>query len=232
MISIIIPVLNEASTIGVILQDISEKASGNLISEIIIVDGGSEDTTLEKASKFAKVLPLILLTSQKGRAKQMNMGAKNAKGEILYFLHADTLLPYHFDSQIISHIKKGSIAGCFRMKFDSHHPILKISQWFTKFNLKSCRGGDQSLFISKKAFENLGGYNEDFTVYEDCEFINRIYDQYRFTIIKDYVITSARKYHQKGTLKLQYHFAMIHIKKWLGASPKNLTSYYKKYILT
>ncbi|MEZ4817457.1 MAG: TIGR04283 family arsenosugar biosynthesis glycosyltransferase [Flavobacteriaceae bacterium] len=232
MISIIIPVLNEASTIGVILQDISEKASGNLISEIIIVDGGSEDTTLEKASKFAKVLPLILLTSQKGRAKQMNMGAKNAEGEILYFLHADTLLPYHFDSQIISHIKKGSIAGCFRMKFDSHHPILKISQWFTKFNLKSCRGGDQSLFISKKAFENLGGYNEDFTVYEDCEFINRIYDQYRFTIIKDYVITSARKYHQKGTLKLQYHFAMIHIKKWLGASPKNLTSYYKKYILT
>ncbi|MEZ4779731.1 MAG: TIGR04283 family arsenosugar biosynthesis glycosyltransferase [Flavobacteriaceae bacterium] len=231
MISIIIPVLNEASTIGVILQEISEKASGNFISEVIIVDGGSKDATLEKASKFDTALPLILLTSEKGRAKQMNVGAKNAEGEILYFLHADTLLPPNFDSQIMSHIKKGSIAGCFRMKFDSHHPILKISQWFTRFNLKSCRGGDQSLFISKNIFDTLGGYNENFIVYEDCEFINRIYDQFHFTVIKDYVITSARKYHQKGTLKLQFHFAIIHIKKWLGASPKSLTSYYRKYIL-
>ena len=231
MISIIIPVLNEASIIAGVLKDIVAKASGNLISEIILVDGGSEDATVEIVSKFINTAPIILLHSQKGRAKQMNLGAKKATGSVLYFLHADTIVPHNFDSHIISHIKKGSIAGCFRMKFDSNHPILKISQWFTKFNLKICRGGDQSLFITKIAFEALGGYNEDFIVYEDCEFINRIYNQFNFTVMNDYVITSARKYHKKGTLTLQYHFAIIHLKKWFGASPSSLTSYYKKHIL-
>lgn len=231
MISIIIPVLNEATTIASILNDISEKASGNLISEIIIVDGGSEDATLQIASTFLKKVPLVLLTTEKGRAKQMNLGAKKASGSILYFLHADTVLPLHFDMQILSHVKKGSVAGCFRMKFDSKHPVLKISQWFTKFNLKICRGGDQTLFISKYIFEELNGFNEDFLVYEDGEFINRIYNQFPFTIINDYVITSARKYDKKGTLKLQYHFTIIHAKKWLGASPSTLYSYYTKHIL-
>ncbi len=230
MISIIIPVLNEASTISNLLNDISKKASVKNISELIIVDGGSEDDTYEIVSGYSKTLPIIILKSEKGRARQMNVGAQNASGEILYFLHADTLPPADFDSQIISEINKGNVAGCFRMKFDSIHPILVISQWFTRFNFKSCRGGDQSLFIAKKEFQQLEGYNEDYTIYEDCELIDRIYNQYGFTIIKDYVITSARRYATNGTLKLQYHFAVIHFKKWLGANPKILYSYYKENI--
>ncbi len=232
MISIIIPVLNEASTISVVLNDIATKAVLHNISEIIIVDGGSDDNTLSLAETFSDKFPLMLLSSEKGRAKQMNLGAKKATGDILYFLHADTLLPQRFDYQILSEVQKGNFAGCFRMKFDSHHPILKLSQWFTRFNLKSCRGGDQSLFVSKEVFENLNGYNEEFTVYEDCEFINRIYDQFNFTIIKDYVTTSARRYQSNGTLKLQYHFFIIHLKKWLGATPTKLSRYYYKNIIS
>ncbi|MEZ4859084.1 MAG: TIGR04283 family arsenosugar biosynthesis glycosyltransferase [Flavobacteriaceae bacterium] len=230
MISMIIPVLNEASTIVLLLNDIYNKASLQNISEIIIVDGGSNDNTLALAKTFSEKLPLVFLTSEKGRAKQMNLGAQNASGNIFYFLHADTLLPNKFDHQIIYEIKKGNPAGCFRMKFDSSHPILKLSQWFTRFNFKSCRGGDQTLFVTKEIFEKLNGYNEAFTIYEDCEFINRIYDNFCFIVIKDYVITSARRYKNKGTLKLQYHFCIIHLKKWLGASPTILSSYYQKHI--
>lgn len=232
MISIIIPVLNEASTISILLNDIAEKAYSQNISEVIIVDGGSTDATIDLAFQFSEKLPLLIIKSDKGRAKQMNLGAESAIGDILYFLHADTLLPYQFDTQIIAETRKGNLAGCFRMKFDSNHPILKLSQWFTRFNFKSCRGGDQTLFISKEAFKTLKGFDEAYTVYEDCEFINRIYEQLHFTIIKDYVTTSARRYQYNGTLKLQFHFLIIHLKKWFGATPHSLSSYYHKNILS
>ena len=226
-ISIIIPILNEAETIGVLLQHLLFNSSEKNIAEIIVVDGGSSDNSSEIVSKFSNVK---LLKSLKGRAKQMNIGAKNASGDILYFLHADSFPPKEFDDNIIREVKKGNIAGCFRMKFDSTHPILIMSQWFTRFNFIICRGGDQSLFITKEIFNSLNGYNETFAVYEDCELINRIYGHYSFTIIDDYVITSARRYAQNSTWKLQYHFAIIHLKKWLGASAEELHRYYKKNI--
>ena len=226
-ISIIIPILNEAETIGVLLQHLTFNSSEKNIAEIIVVDGGSSDNSAEIVSKFSNVK---LLKSLKGRAKQMNIGAKDASGEILYFLHADSFPPKHFDQLIIKEVTKGNNTGCFRMKFDSSHPILKISQWFTRFNFIICRGGDQSLFITKAVFNSLNGYNENFDVYEDCELINRIYGHYSFTIIDDYVITSARRYAQNSIWKLQYHFAIIHLKKWLGASAEELHRYYKKNI--
>ncbi len=227
-ISIIIPILNEAEKISVLLQHLIFNSSEKNIAEIIVVDGGSSDNSSEIVSKFSNVK---LLKSLKGRAKQMNIGAKNASGDILYFLHADSFPPKEFDYNIIRQVKKGNIAGCFRMKFDSSQPILRISQWFTRFNYKICRGGDQSLFITKDIFNALNGYNESFTVYEDCEFINRIYDNYSFTIIDKHVTTSARRYAQNGAWKLQYHFAVIHLKKWLGASAEDLHRYYKQHIV-
>lgn len=251
-ISIIIPILNEADTIGDLLLFLTLNSSEKNIAEIIIVDGGSTDGSQEIVKKFVtsnnsdfsdlyqkgysetssgSPRQLIkFMTSAKGRAKQMNIGAQIATGCILYFLHADSFPPNGFDSNIISHIKKGSIAGCFRLKFDSSKPLLNISQWFTRFNFKICRGGDQSLFIKKENFYTLNGYDETFDVYEDCEFINRIYDKFSFTIIQDYITTSARRYNQNGTWRLQYFFAVIHLKKWFGASAKELYNYYLKHI--
>ncbi len=226
-ISIIIPILNEAETIGVLLQHLIFNSSEKNIAEIIVVDGGSSDNSSEIVSKFSNVK---LLKSLKGRAKQMNIGAKNASGNILYFLHADSFPPKEFDDNIIREVNKGNIAGCFRMKFNSTHPILIMSQWFTRFNYKICRGGDQSLFVTKEIFDALNGYDETFTVYEDCELINLIYNEYSFTIIPKYITTSDRRYVRNGTWKLQYHFALIHLKKWFGASAEDLYSYYKKHI--
>ena len=233
MISIIIPVYNEASTIGTLLKHLDENSRSGQIGEVIIVDGQSSDDTLECANNYinnGSLLPYTLISSQKGRACQMNTGASRATGDILYFLHADTLPPEGFDLAILEQVKAGFPAGCFRLKFDTNHPILTLSQWFTRFNFRACRGGDQSLFVTSKLFEELKGFNEDYMIYEDCEFINRIYDDHRFSVIDDHVITSSRKYRQNGTIRLQYHFGVIHFKKWLGASPGTLMDYYQKHI--
>ena len=234
MLSVIIPVLNEADTIETLLDYLSENIADKAQTEIIIVDGESDDGTQEciRAYQGETRLHITLISSEKGRAKQMNAGAGQANGNILYFLHADSFPPNRFDTLIRTEIEQGNTAGCFRLKFDDPHPLLKFSEWFTRFNFKFCRGGDQSLFITTKAFKQLNGYDETYNIYEDCEFIGRLYDAHGFTIIKDYITTSSRKYAQNGTWKLQYHFTIIHLKKWTGASPQQLTDYYNRYIVS
>tara|TARA_R110000772_G_scaffold267072_1_gene390390 strand:- start:266 stop:967 length:702 start_codon:yes stop_codon:yes gene_type:complete len=232
MISIIIPVINEAGTIESLLDYISKNSSVKNISEIIVVDGGSQDRTRQIVDLYAEnsTENIRLIPSEKGRARQMNTGALSATGSILYFLHADSFPPNSFDELIISEFKKGKTAGCFRMKFDDNHPLLKFSQWFTRFNIKFFRGGDQSLFISNELFNQMNGYNEQYFIYEDCEFIGRLYKKYSFTIIPDYILTSARKYDEIGVWKLQYHFAVIHLKSSLGVSAEKLHQYYERHI--
>ena len=91
---------------------------------------------------------------------------------------------------------------------------------------------DCSEFIKKELFESTNGFDENYFIYEDTEFIQRLYSQTDFKILPDYVITSARKYRDKGWFKVQFHFAMIHLKNYLGAGPEELYRYYQKNILT
>ena len=226
-ISIIIPILNEADTIENLLNHLQENISKKNVSEIIIVDGGSTDGSQNNVSKFTNIQ---LLNSKKGRAIQMNFGAKHATGNILYFLHADSFPPKNFDQLIIDEIEKGNKAGCFRMQFKSNHWWLKLAGWLTQFSWKVCRGGDQSLFVTKSLFEMLGGYNENYIIYEDNDLIEKLYKIKEFVVIKKWIKTSARRYNTNGIWRLQYHFFIIHIKKQLGNSAENLNNYYKKNV--
>ncbi len=225
-ISVIIPVLNEAQTISKTLEHLKASSSRKLIKEVLVVDGGSTDKTVELAIKQGA----SVLYTTKGRAKQMNYGARFATGDILYFLHVDTLTPLNFDQQIIDAVQGGTEAGCFQMKFDNNSHFLNFFAWLTKINLKICRGGDQSLFITKKLFHKTGGYDENYIIYEDYKFIARLYEITSFTVLSSHVVTSARKYEKYGVIKLQYHFGMIHLKNFLGASPKQLHDYYSRNI--
>jgi rSAM/selenodomain-associated transferase 2 len=227
-ISIIIPVFNEVSRISKLLSDLENKAFQNEKIEIIVVDGGSTDGSQDTISTNSKIK---LIQSRKGRAIQMNVGAKAATGNILYFLHCDSFPPQDFDRLIIDEVQKGNQAGCFRIKFDYEHPVLMVSQWVTRFNHISCRGGDQSLFVSKRLFDEIKGFDEQFMIYEDNEIISRLYAKKQFIVIPDYVITSARRYQQNGVWRLQYHFSIIHLKRKLGHSNESMLQYYKKNIL-
>ncbi|WP_298892703.1 TIGR04283 family arsenosugar biosynthesis glycosyltransferase [uncultured Psychroserpens sp.] len=227
-ISIIIPVLNEAQTIKKLLFHLIDNASLQTISEIIVVDGGSTDGSQELIK--ALDLNIKLLSAPKGRAKQMNLGAKVATGDILYFLHADSFPPHRYDQLIIDEIEKGHQAGCFRLKFDSSHWWLRLASWLTQFRWRACRGGDQSQFITKQLFEEIGGYDESYIIYEDNILINALYERKEFVVINKKIETSARLYRKHGVWKLQYHFWTIYVKKWFGASADELFAYYKKHI--
>lgn len=228
MISIIIPVYNEAEEVESNLKQIQNRISSfGYVTEILVVDGGSNDGTL---ALINLVDGIKCSESQRGRSRQMNYGAKQATAEILYFLHIDSFPPQDFDRLIIESVQNGHQAGCFKMKFRSRHPWLQFISWFTKFNARSCRGGDQSLFVTKSLFEKVGGYNEKFLIYEDHEILKLMYDSSDFKVIQQSISTSARRFEDKGILKLQVLFWIIYFKKWSGASSDELYSFYMKHI--
>lgn len=231
MISIIIPVYNEASTIQETLSYLIKNSSDENILEICIVDGESTDQTKDSVLEMINKYPNIrLISSAKGRAKQMNYGSRESRGDILYFLHADSFPPYGFDTYIIDEVKKGNSAGCFKMRFDHPHWWLRLASWLTHFNWRACRGGDQSLFITQTLFNDIGGFNEDFKIFEDQLIVKELYKRNQFVVIQKWLTTSARLYERVGIWKLQYHFWAIYVKRWFGASPENIYRYYCRYI--
>ena len=231
MISIIIPALNEAENITELLQHLVENSSAKNITDITVVDGGSIDSTRDLVRRFiAEDYTVNLQPSKKGRAKQMNTGAKNSKGEILYFLHADSFPPKNFDALIIAEIKKNNLAGCFRMQFDHNHWWLRLASYLTKFSWRASRGGDQSQFITRALFDDIGGFDETFVIYEDNILINELYERKQFVVINKKLISSARLYEEKGIWYLQYHFWTIYVKRWFGADANEIFDYYCKYI--
>lgn len=243
-LSIIIPILNEAETIGKLLHYLINNSSKGNISEIIVVDGGSTDGSSKLVSNYVTsnaisrfqigfdcAQPDIqLIQSKKGRAKQMNTGSEFATGNILYFLHADSFPPKNFDQLIINEVEKNNLAGCFRMQFDNNHWWLQLASWLTQFSWRACRGGDQSQFITKTLFDNIGGFDENYIIYEDNILINELYKRNEFIVINEKLKTSARCYEKHGVWKLQYRFWTIYVKKWFGASADELHQYYLKHV--
>lgn len=225
-ISIIIPTYNEAEGISSLLSYLQEH-SFNLIKEIIVSDGGSNDDTVALAKAAGAQ---VVSSPQKGRAAQMNYGASFATGEILYFLHADTFPPKDFAQQIISASAKGFASGCFRLRFDHSSLFLKANCWFTRFDVNNVRFGDQSLFVSKEVFEKIGGFNEAMIVLEDQEIIIRIRKKAKFIVLKDWVTSSARKYVNNGVVKTQAVYGLIYFMYKLGFSQQKLAGTYRQLI--
>lgn len=229
MISIIIPVYNEAKNIIGLLHYLKSHSYG-YITEIIVIDGGSTDGTLALLQKENEI---TVVASLKGRAKQMNKGATIAKGQVLYFLHADSFPPLHFDKLIVDSLNrnKNVRAGCFMLKFDTGHWWLRLMGMLTAINHMCCRGGDQSLFVGNSLFWQLGGFDEAFIIYEDNDLIKKLYAATNFKVIRKRLVTSARLYDTIGIWKLQWIYVQIYWKKRFGAGPEKLYDHYKRKIV-
>ena len=221
-ISIIIPALNEEECIEPLVNKLWSKSTA-AVKEIIVVDGGSKDETVNKAHKAGATV----IKSDPGRAVQMNKGAEKATSNIYYFLHADTMPPHNFDVIIEKSIHSGTDAGCFRLQFDNNHLLLRFYAWCTRFSFDAFRFGDQSLYVTGELFDKLGGFDESLTIMEDFNMIKRIKRNHTFKLESDSVITSARRYEKHGVLQLQLIFILIFTLYRLGIPQKTLLKIYE-----
>ena len=226
MISIIIPTYNEADQIRKTINKIQANKGTHAV-EIIVVDGGSSDQTISIAEKCGAI---TILSEKKGRAVQMNNGASMAKGELFYFLHADSIPPQYFTGFITDALQEGFSSGCFRLCFDLPHWFLKANCWFTRFDINAIRFGDQSLFVTRNVFNESGRYNEDLLIMEDQEIIHRIKKHGKFKVMNASVTTSARKYRYNGVFRMQVIFYRIWFLYYRGYSQEHLLRLYRKLI--
>lgn len=225
-ISVIIPTYNEEENIGHLLQHLKQIQGTNLV-EILVVDGGSQDQTVREAKKYDVK---VLKSPKKGRASQMNYGVKQSKGEILQFIHADTMPPDCNFSEIKEAVKSGFPVGCFTYRFDSWHPLLVINGFFTRFDRLWCRGGDQGIFCTREVFETVGGYRDDFMIMEEYDFLEKVQPQFPFRIIKKNYKVSARKYKENNYMAVQKaNFKVFKMYKQ-GASQQEMVNTYKSLL--
>jgi rSAM/selenodomain-associated transferase 2 len=223
-ISIIIPVFNEAKIIQTTLLKLI-KNSVNV--EIIVVDGGSNDRTVE----IVKELKIKLISSQRsGRANQMNLGASVANGDVLLFLHADTNLPANYQEiikEILSQPKV--VAGAFELKIDDEQKSLRLVEimvnWRSRFF--SLPYGDQAIFLNKSIFQELGGF-ANLPIMEDFELIQRLKHLGKIKIASAAVITSSRRWQKLGVFKTTLINQLIIISYYLGIPPTKLRQLYNK----
>ncbi|MEH2382205.1 MAG: TIGR04283 family arsenosugar biosynthesis glycosyltransferase [Nostoc sp.] len=221
-ISIIIPTLNEA---GNIKEAIATTQPSKDI-EIIVVDAGSEDGTLE----IAQLLGIKVISSSPGRAVQMNAGALAASGDILLFLHADTRLPTGFDNMIRTALQQpGTVAGAFNLRIDASVLSLRWVEWGVNARSHFCQMpyGDQAIFLTKAVFQQIGGFPE-LPIMEDFELIRRLKGIGYIVIIPTPVVTSARRWLQKGVFKTTLLNQIVIIAYLLGISPQRICRWYRR----
>lgn len=226
-ISVIIPTLNEAANIKKLIKHL-RMHGGKDLHEIIVCDAGSSDKTIQEANNSGAT---VVYSEIRGRAFQMNAGAKIATGDILYFVHADAIPPAEFVSEIQKAVSQNKKAGCFRFRFDSNRRLLAVNAYCTRFNGIFSGGGDQSLYIEKKLFDTLGGFDEKHVIMEDFDLVRRLRKNgHRLFIIPAELIVSARKYNSNGYLQVNFSNLLVFSLYKIGVQPTKLSILYKKLI--
>ncbi len=190
-ISVIIPIYNESKTIGLCMEQLKELPGD---WEILFADGGCSDDTLEQ---IGDRFPVI--SCPKGRARQMNHAAAQAKGDILWFVHCDSRLPQNASEQISTAAEQGAVFGCFHIGFDYDGPFMGCNTYFSNRRAKKSHiaFGDQGIWMKRELFLKQGGF-PDLPIMEDYELSRRMKQQkIPLTVLPGQIITSGRRY-EKG----------------------------------
>jgi rSAM/selenodomain-associated transferase 2 len=221
LLSLILPVLNEATTVVAQLTKLQVlRARG---AELLVVDGGSNDGTAALAAAGAD----RLLDAPRGRALQMNAGARASRGEVLLFVHADTTLPPDADALIRAAIAGGAVWGRFDVSIDSRHPLLPLvaamMNWRSR--LTGIATGDQAMFVRRDAFLAVGAFPE-VALMEDIALSRRLKAVARPACLRARVRTSGRRWEQHGVLRTIVLMWRLRASYFFGADPQQLAVRY------
>ena len=220
--SVVIPVLNEERTLRSCL-DAAYGADRSV--EIIVVDGGSNDRTREIAIDMGAVVH----ESAPGRGNQQNSGARIAAGDVLLFLHADTLLPHNAFDLLRKEFSDPYIQiGTFRSMFNSDHPVLAFYSFFTRFETRFTSFGDQCIAVRSEFFRSLGGF-PDWPLFEDMRLLEIARKRTSVQKFAGTVTTSARMFLHLGPIRQQLQNAFLILLYQSGISPFRLAQWYYRH---
>jgi rSAM/selenodomain-associated transferase 2 len=226
-VSVVIPTLNEERVLPQTLPH--TLALG--FDEVTVVDGGSQDRTTEILASHVsatRACPMTLVTAPSGRACQMNLGAALSRGDVLVFLHADTLLPRNAKSQILQAVSDPDcVGGRFDVRFepDAGWGWLISRMMNVRSRWTGIATGDQAIFVRRSMFEKLGGFS-DITIMEDVDFTCRLKQAGRVAALSSHVVTSYRRWKTRGPIRTIVLMSLLRFLFWLGIKPQRLSQLY------
>lgn len=219
-LSVVVPALNEAERIERTLVR-ALHGSGLPEVEVLVVDGGSTDGTPDLAARHTRVL-----TGPLGRARQMNVGARAARGQVVLFCHADTLLPQGYGLAVQRALADpGVVGGAFSPSFDARHPLLALMTWGLSLPTTRLMFGDQALFARRTALEAVGYYPE-IPLMEEVRLVQSLRRLGRMVRLPERVVTSARRFQERGVWRQTLLDLALYGAYLLGADPARLARRY------
>jgi rSAM/selenodomain-associated transferase 2 len=220
-LSIVMPVLNEAAGLPAVLQALQPLRQRGV--EVIVVDGGSTDLTLELARAGA----CQVLSSARGRARQMNAGAAQARADVLLFLHADTHLPARADSLVAAALAGGALWGRFDVSISGQAWLLRVVAMLMNLRsrLSGIATGDQAIFVRRATFEQVQGF-PDQPLMEDIELSRRLRALAAPATLRARVITSGRRWERRGVVPTIVLMWRLRWRYWRGESAASLARDY------
>src|SRR5262245_19300441 len=221
-LSIIVPVLNEGEGIAPTLDALADMRA--LGTEVIVVDGGSRDATIQRA----RLRTDRVISAPRGRALQMNAGAAKATGDVLLFLHADTRLPRDADHVVLTGLERSGRAwGRFDVMVEGRSPLLLLVGWLMNLRsrLTGIATGDQAIFVRRDAFQAVGGFPE-IPLMEDIALCKRLKRVSRPLCLSERVVTSGRRWEKNGVLNTIVLMWRLRLAYFFGADPNELARQY------
>jgi rSAM/selenodomain-associated transferase 2 len=220
VISIIVPTLNEAAQITTTLGAL-QNLQGD--KEILVVDGGSIDQT----AALARQCGVTVLSSARGRGTQLHTGALQSSGNVLWFVHADTVAPKHALKEITAALSDPAIlGGNFALHFDgSSRAARQLTTIYPALRWLNLCYGDSGLFVRRDVYDNIGGFRP-VALFEDLDLLKRLRRAGRFIHLKCPIVTSSRRFENRSFALIWTHWTALQILYWAGVSPNLLARWY------